>query len=166
MIIMSTITTSPNHSDGFATLLSPQSLCRYLLSFVSCGFLPLWIPFQTDPLPNVGRIVRSHAMYINRGVQVGERRAANEARSSNADGTLTVLHQDSPDQYHVLGNLETPQGSRNMGLDPQPPRVCRFREVWAGACGWEGQRTRATRNIHFDGDRAGPSGALTVDGRG
>ena len=27
--------------------------------------------------------------------------AAGDAFASNADGTLTVIHQDSPDQYHV-----------------------------------------------------------------
>lgn len=45
------------------------------------------------------------------------------AFASNANGTLTIIHQDSPDQYHVLQNLETPQGSRNMGLDPANHRV-------------------------------------------
>ena len=43
--------------------------------------------------------------------------------ASNADGTLTVIHQDSPDQYHVAQTVETPQGSRNMGLDPTSHRV-------------------------------------------
>jgi DNA-binding beta-propeller fold protein YncE len=45
------------------------------------------------------------------------------AFASNADGTLTVIHQDAPDQYHVLENVQTPQGSRNMGLDPTNHRV-------------------------------------------
>jgi DNA-binding beta-propeller fold protein YncE len=49
--------------------------------------------------------------------------ASGNVFSSNADGTLTVLHQDSPDRYHVLENVETPQGSRNMGLDPTNQRV-------------------------------------------
>lgn len=44
--------------------------------------------------------------------------AAGDAFASNADGTLTVIHQDSPDQYHVIETVQTPQGSRNMGLDP------------------------------------------------
>src|ERR1700687_3576609 len=44
--------------------------------------------------------------------------ASSNAFASNADGTLTVIHQDSPDQYHVTENLPTPQGARNMGLDP------------------------------------------------
>jgi DNA-binding beta-propeller fold protein YncE len=43
--------------------------------------------------------------------------------ASNADGTLTVIHQDSPGQYHVADTVETPQGSRNMGLDPSTHRI-------------------------------------------
>jgi DNA-binding beta-propeller fold protein YncE len=49
--------------------------------------------------------------------------ASGDAFASNADGTLTVIHQDSPNQYHVTQNLQTPQGSRNMGLDPTNHRV-------------------------------------------
>ncbi len=45
------------------------------------------------------------------------------AFASNADGTLTVIRQDSPDKYHVIQTLETPQGSRNMGLDPANHRI-------------------------------------------
>jgi len=43
--------------------------------------------------------------------------------ASNADGTLTVIHQDGPDQYRVIGHVETPQFARNMGLDPVTHRV-------------------------------------------
>jgi DNA-binding beta-propeller fold protein YncE len=49
--------------------------------------------------------------------------ATGDAFASNADGTLTVIHQDAPDQYHVTENVETPKGSRNMGLDPTNHRV-------------------------------------------
>jgi DNA-binding beta-propeller fold protein YncE len=49
--------------------------------------------------------------------------ASGNAFASNADGTLTVIHQDSPDQYHVVETVQTPQGSRNMGLDPTNHRV-------------------------------------------
>lgn len=45
------------------------------------------------------------------------------AFASNADGTLTVIHQDSPDQYHVIETVTTPVGSRNMGLDPTNHRL-------------------------------------------
>src|SRR5262245_38915617 len=40
-----------------------------------------------------------------------------DAFASNADGTLTVIHQDTPDTYHVVETVQTQQGSRNMGLD-------------------------------------------------
>jgi DNA-binding beta-propeller fold protein YncE len=49
--------------------------------------------------------------------------AFGNAFASNADGTLTVIHQDSPDQYHVAQTVETPPGSRNMGLDPATHRI-------------------------------------------
>ena len=65
--------------------------------------------------------------------------ASGNVFSSNVDGTLTVLHQDSPDQYHVMENVQTPQGSRNMGLDPVNHRVfvvsAKFGPVPAGGRG-------------------------------
>ena len=89
--------------------------------------------------------------------------ASGDAFASNADGTLTVIHQDAPDQYHVVENLPTPAGSRNMGLDPTNHRVVhRFREVWAGARRgvWQRPRTGAARIIHIDDDRARSSNTL------
>jgi DNA-binding beta-propeller fold protein YncE len=62
--------------------------------------------------------------------------AAGDVFASNADGTLTVIHQDTPDQYHVIETVQTPQGSRNMGLDPTNHRVfvvsAKFGEAPAG----------------------------------
>jgi outer membrane protein assembly factor BamB len=49
--------------------------------------------------------------------------ASNDAFTSNADGTLTVIHQDTPDHYRVVQNVETPMFSRNMGLDPTNHRI-------------------------------------------
>src|SRR5260221_9951905 len=49
--------------------------------------------------------------------------ASGDAFASNADGTLTVIHQDTPDQYRVVQTVETPVASRNMGLDPTNHRV-------------------------------------------
>jgi DNA-binding beta-propeller fold protein YncE len=49
--------------------------------------------------------------------------AASDVFASNADGTLTVVHEDSPDQYHVVENVQTAPGGRNMGLDPTTHRV-------------------------------------------
>ena len=49
--------------------------------------------------------------------------ASGNVFASNADGTLTVIHQDGPDQYHVAETVQTPMGARNMGLDPANHRV-------------------------------------------
>jgi hypothetical protein len=46
-----------------------------------------------------------------------------DAFASNADGTLTVIHQDTPDEYSVIQTLTTSPGSRNMGLDPASRRI-------------------------------------------
>ncbi len=63
--------------------------------------------------------------------------ASGDAFASNANGTLTVIHQDTPDQYHVVENVPMPEGSRNMGLDPTNHRVfvvsAKFGEAPAGA---------------------------------
>jgi DNA-binding beta-propeller fold protein YncE len=45
------------------------------------------------------------------------------AFASNADGTLTVIHQDSPDKYHVVETVQTPPASRNMGVDATNHRI-------------------------------------------
>ena len=49
--------------------------------------------------------------------------ASGNAFASNADGTLTVIHEDAPDRYQVTENVQTPKGARNMGLDPSNHRV-------------------------------------------
>jgi DNA-binding beta-propeller fold protein YncE len=49
--------------------------------------------------------------------------ATGDAFASNFDGTLTVIHQDGPDKYHVVENVQTALGGRNLGLDTQTHRV-------------------------------------------
>jgi DNA-binding beta-propeller fold protein YncE len=39
--------------------------------------------------------------------------------SSNGDGTLTVIHEDSPDAFRVVQNLATKDGARTMAFDPK-----------------------------------------------
>ena len=69
-----------------------------------------------------GRIVAT--LPIGTGVDgAGYDPETGDAFASNADGTLTVIHQDSPDQYHVAETVTTPPASRNMGLDPTNHRI-------------------------------------------
>ena len=37
--------------------------------------------------------------------------------ASNGEGTLTVIHEDSPDKYTVVENVPTKKSARTMGLD-------------------------------------------------
>jgi DNA-binding beta-propeller fold protein YncE len=45
------------------------------------------------------------------------------AFSSNGEGTLTVVHQDSADKYSVVANVPTQRGARTMALDPKTHNV-------------------------------------------
>jgi DNA-binding beta-propeller fold protein YncE len=69
-----------------------------------------------------GKVVAT--MPIGTGVDgAGYDAASGDAFASNADGTLTVIHQDSPDQYRVVQTLQTAPAARNMGLDPVTHRI-------------------------------------------
>jgi YVTN family beta-propeller protein len=45
------------------------------------------------------------------------------AFSSNGEGTVTVIHQDSPDKYSVVQTVNTAKGARTMALDPKSHKV-------------------------------------------
>jgi hypothetical protein len=45
------------------------------------------------------------------------------AFASNGDGTLTVVHEDSPTSFHPVGSVPTSRGARTMTLDPRNHRV-------------------------------------------
>lgn len=69
-----------------------------------------------------GKIVAT--VPIGTGVDgAGYDAASGNAFASNADGTLTVIHEDTPEKYHVAETIQTPPGSRNMGLDPTNHRI-------------------------------------------
>jgi len=43
--------------------------------------------------------------------------------ASNGEGTLTVVHEDSPDSFRVVENVPTQAGARTLALDPKTHRV-------------------------------------------
>lgn len=47
----------------------------------------------------------------------------NFAFSSNGEGTLTIVHEDSPDKYSVIETIATRKGARTMTLDPLTHKV-------------------------------------------
>jgi len=45
------------------------------------------------------------------------------AFASNGEGTLTVIHEDSPDKFTVIDNVPTKKSARTMGLDTKTHNV-------------------------------------------
>jgi DNA-binding beta-propeller fold protein YncE len=43
--------------------------------------------------------------------------------SNGGDGTITIVHEDSPDKYTVLDNIATERGARTMEFDPRTRRA-------------------------------------------
>ena len=77
---------------------------------------------------------------IGTGVDgVGFDAALGDAFAANADGTLTVIHQDAPDRYRVTQTLQTAPAARNMGLDPTNHRVFLVSAKFGPATGTRGR---------------------------
>jgi len=63
-----------------------------------------------------GKVIATPA--IGEGVDANRFDAeTNYAFASNGEGTLTVVHEDSPDKFTVVENVPTKRGARTMGLD-------------------------------------------------
>jgi YVTN family beta-propeller protein len=43
--------------------------------------------------------------------------------SNGADGTLTVIHQETPDSYKVIATVQSQKSARTMALDPATHRI-------------------------------------------
>jgi YVTN family beta-propeller protein len=43
--------------------------------------------------------------------------------SNGGDGTLTIVHEDSPEKFSVVENVATQRGARTMTIDPKTHRV-------------------------------------------
>ena len=45
------------------------------------------------------------------------------AFSANGEGTLTVVHEDSPEKFSLVGNIATKRGARTLALDERTHRI-------------------------------------------
>lgn len=43
--------------------------------------------------------------------------------NSNGEGTITVIHEDSPDQYSAVETVKTAPRAKTMALDPKTHRL-------------------------------------------
>jgi DNA-binding beta-propeller fold protein YncE len=55
------------------------------------------------------------------------------AFASNGDGTLTVVHEDSPDQFTLVQTVKTEYGTRTMAVDTKTHRVFMPSADWGPA---------------------------------
>jgi DNA-binding beta-propeller fold protein YncE len=63
-------------------------------------------------------------MPIGGGVDAGAFDPSSQlAFASNGDGTLTVVHEDSPTTFHVVTTVATRPGARTMALDERTHRI-------------------------------------------
>jgi YVTN family beta-propeller protein len=49
--------------------------------------------------------------------------ATGDIFASNGEGTMTVVHEDAPNRYHVVQTVPTMAGARTMALDPATHRL-------------------------------------------
>jgi hypothetical protein len=79
--------------------------------FIGCGNKKMIV---MDP--DTGRVIA--ALPIGDGVDGNGYDPATElAFSSNGDGTLTVVHEDTPEKFTVVENVKTERGARTMAID-------------------------------------------------
>ena len=69
---------------------------------------------------------------------------------SCGDGTLTVVHEDSPDKYTVTQTLDTEKGARTMALDQDSGAVYLVTAQRAATPPAPGERPQWFRHVHPD----------------
>ena len=69
-----------------------------------------------------GRVITT--LPIGDGVDAtGYDPATGLAFASNGEGTLTIVHEDSPQKFSVIGTVPTQRGARTMALDAKTHRI-------------------------------------------
>jgi len=99
---------------------SPSAMAidrRHHRLFIGCQN-KLMVVMDTD----TGRVVATPA--IGEGVDAARFDPGTQiVFSSNGEGSLSVIHEDSPDRYTVVDNVKTERGARTMEIDPKTHRV-------------------------------------------
>ena len=71
---------------------------------------------------STGRVITT--LPIGNGVDAtGYDPATGLAFASNGEGTLTVVHEDSPEKFSLIGTVPTQRGARTMALDAKTHRI-------------------------------------------
>ena len=85
--------------------------------FVGCGNKTMAVVDETS-----GRIVATPA--VGEGVDAAAFDPSTQlAFTSNGEGSITVIHEDTPDKYTVVETVPTQRGARTMAVDPLTHRL-------------------------------------------
>jgi DNA-binding beta-propeller fold protein YncE len=85
--------------------------------FAGCGNKTLAVVDETS-----GKVVATPA--VGSGVDAsGFDPATQLVFTSNGEGSITVIHEDTPDKYRVVQTVPTQRGARTMTVDPRTHRL-------------------------------------------
>lgn len=106
--------------------------------FVGCHNATMLVVDATD-----GRIVTK--LPIGQGVDAATFDPATKlAFSSQSDGTMTIVREDTPESFAVLQTVATQRGARTMALNTTTHRACVVTAEFDEAPAVDGQRPRRT----------------------
>src|ERR1700726_80817 len=72
---------------------------------------------------NKGNVIAAPGVGAGTDASLFDPDTANAFASAGGSATLTVVHEDSPDKFHVVDNVPTQSGARTMALDAKTHNV-------------------------------------------
>jgi DNA-binding beta-propeller fold protein YncE len=72
---------------------------------------------------NTGKVIATPSVGAGTDASLFDPDTANAFASAGGSATLTVIHEDSPDQFHVVDTVPTQSGARTMALDAKTHNV-------------------------------------------
>jgi DNA-binding beta-propeller fold protein YncE len=72
---------------------------------------------------DTGKVIATPSVGAGTDASLFDPDTANAFASAGGSATLTVVHEDSPDQFHVVDNVPTQSGARTMALDTKTHNV-------------------------------------------
>jgi len=72
---------------------------------------------------DTGKVIATPGVGAGTDASLFDPETGNAFASAGGSATLTVVHEDSPDQFHVVDNVQTQSGARTMALDAKTHNV-------------------------------------------
>ncbi len=72
---------------------------------------------------DTGKVIATPGVGAGTDASLFDPDTANAFASAGGSATLTLVHEDSPDQFHVVDNVPTQSGARTMALDTKTHNV-------------------------------------------